>query len=131
MNMNNEAVSLSAESRAGRLRAGGVLSMLLATGLMLAACAGAPSDNGGGTPPPGGGPPAGLDPREGDTCDISERRYEDDVTVPANVTCSFALVTFEGNLVISPGASVTVEGVRVEGNVELYTERDPFFWTVS
>src|SRR5690554_2564380 len=94
--------------------------------LGLAACA--TSENGG----PGGDGntvnlptevPQGSDPSGGAGsagCVIADASYDDDVTVPENVTCSFAKVTVEGNLVLAPGASVTSVGGHVDGNVLVY-----------
>ena len=82
---------------------GPVLLALLFT-LALAAC------NGGGAQTPGDDGrvdplppdvPVGTDPGDGTTtCVVSDRTFDDDVTVPADLHCVFYNVIIEGNLVL-------------------------------
>jgi len=103
---------------------GPVLLALLFT-LALAAC------NGGGAQTPGDDGrvdplppdvPVGTDPGDGTTtCVVSDRTFDDDVTVPADLHCVFYNVIIEGNLVLSADSHVEHWGGHVDGDVKVYT----------
>ena len=100
---------------AGRFMAAAVLAF------SLAACATSAQDPGGPLTILPDTVPGGIDPGAGvATCVISDRTFDDDVTVPADVDCTFANVVIEGNLVLSRGASITSNGGHVDGNVLVY-----------
>ena len=101
----------------GRLLAGALLA------LVLAACSSAAQ-----TQIPGGPlehlPSTitnGTNPAEGgESCVVENRTFDDDVTVPQDLVCTFNNVTIEGNLVLAPGARVDATGGHVDGNVLVY-----------
>ena len=63
----------------------------------------------------------GTNPAEGgDSCVVENRSFDDDVTVPQDLVCTFSNVTIEGNLVLAPGARVDATAGHVDGNVLVY-----------
>lgn len=63
----------------------------------------------------------GTNPAEGgDSCVVENRSFDDDVTVPKDLVCTFNNVTINGNLILAPGARVDATGGHVDGNVLVY-----------
>ena len=101
----------------------GLLTLLLA--LALAACSAGgtqtPGDDGRVDPLPPD-VPVGTDPGDGTTtCVVTDRTFDDNVTVPADLHCVFYNVIVEGNLVLSTDSRVEHWGGHVDGDVQVYT----------
>ena len=116
--------SAQRKARAHRKPIGLIVLTFLLT-LALAACSASgtqtPGDDGRVDPLPPEAP-VGTDPAEGGTtCVVTDRTFDDDVTVPADLHCVFYDVIIEGNLALSTDSRVEHWGGHVDGNVLVYT----------
>jgi hypothetical protein len=73
-------------------------------------------------PPPEDPPPENPPPDESG-CDIRDRTFDDDVTIPSNTDCTFTSVRIRGDLVLESGASLVATTLTVEGNIDALQAR--------